>query len=126
MPDRVEQFLDGLGSGTAGEPPAAFLRAVGSRRRRRRLSQAGMLAAAVVTGMGVWAGVSVLRPRQSLPRPEMARVEPPALSLVALSRANRDMDVDALELPRSDRGWEPVSRPLRGGDPAQVEAWLSR
>lgn len=125
MRDHVEQLLDGLDAGApAGEPPPAFLRAVGVRRRRRRMGRVAVLAGVIAVAGGVWVGMNAWRPGPHRPEAEVAGIDPPAISLVALHRANRDMDVDALELPAA--GWDAGSRPVLGGDPGQIEAWLSR
>lgn len=127
MPDRVEQLLDGLEvGGDAGEPPREFLRAVGVRRRRRRLGQAGVVAALVLAAAGVWVGMRGPMAPQPETGPDVVGVQPPAISLVALHRANRDMDVDSLALPEAAGDWDAGSRPLRGGDPGQLDSWLSR
>jgi len=128
MSDPIDALLDSLGvADAAPEPPAAFLRAVGRRRVRRRGSQAAAACFVVVAMFGL--GI-LLRPNApAAPAHDrlLASAPLPATSTLLLTRINLDRDVDHLLLP--DHRGAPAEPPLRLGlrwDPSEVERWVGQ
>lgn len=120
MREPVETVLKGLALPRGAEPPPAFLRAVARRRHARRLRGAAVLCGALVVAIGAW------RLLPSPPRPGMPYASAvQESSLAALTRTNRDRDLDTLDLPEAV-GSGPAAE-LRADMPLErVEAWLSR
>ncbi len=127
MAEYLDQLLESLGAADATEPPAAFLQAVGRRRRNRRMAQAG---ACVAVAALLIAGVVMLNSTVA-PTPGPARLAAapplPADSMLALVRTNAHRGAEHLVLP--DRAAPADSEPLRLGlhwNPSQVDRWVGQ
>jgi len=120
MSDQLESLLNRMGTGgSAVEPPAAFLHAVGRRRRQRRVRQAGAAAGVLVAVCGAWLLSQGGRSMTPAPR----GMNDSALSLIWI---NADRDAGDLKLV-SYVPPAPEEDPLRvtlACDPGRIERWF--
>jgi hypothetical protein len=127
MAEYLDQLLESLGTTGESEPPAAFLRAVGRRRRSRRLAQAGagLAMLALLVAGGVLVNSALTRPSGSVQL--AAAPSLPVDSMLALVRTNAHLEAEHLVLP--DRVAPADSEPLRLGlhwNPSEVDRWVGQ
>jgi hypothetical protein len=105
--------------GPAAEPPAAFLHAVGRRRRQRRVRQAGVAAAVLMAVCGVW--LLSQGGRGVAPAPPGARDSALALAIMNADRDPGDLKLVSYGPPAPDE--EPL-RVTLNCDPGRIERWF--
>jgi hypothetical protein len=128
MAENLDKLLDSLGNEVIPEPPPQFLRAVGRRRMRRRLTRSAPACAVVVValiGMGIL--IRPGAPATPSHNPTTAAVPLPDTAAIHLAQINKDRDIGHLLLP--EHSASPAEQPLRLGlrwDPSEVERWVGQ